>query len=208
VTSDRWVCRRCFESNDASLPSCGKCGLLRGSEPPANDPTYQPPLVAPRSGLRRFAVRYAFIGIIVLVAVGGWVLSAKRDENGQIANGGNLNVNDLRPGDCFDLKDPTASSVDEVTAKPCTQAHEYEAFYVGAMPSGDFPSDAVINAWVSDNCLPAFEAYVGISYDKSELLVYPIVPTANTWSNDRTVECVVQHPRIHALTQSLRGYGK
>ena len=38
---------------------------------------------------------------------------------------------DLRVGDCFDLKDPAADEIDDVTAGPCTAAHEFEMFFVG-----------------------------------------------------------------------------
>ena len=48
---------------------------------------------------------------------------------------------DLRVGDCFDLKDPTADQIEDVKAVPCTTEHEFELFYVGAMGKGSHPTD-------------------------------------------------------------------
>jgi hypothetical protein len=46
---------------------------------------------------------------------------------------------DLRVGDCFDLKDPSAE-IEHVKAVPCKTEHDYELFYVGAMAKGSHPT--------------------------------------------------------------------
>lgn len=212
----RWVCRRCFESNEAAATACERCGLERGADPATADPgvadPQQPqPWVAStqapaRPVWQQLALRFWWVGLIVVVAAGGWYFSARRDDSGQIANSGNLQMNDLRVGDCFDLKDPGAEVVEEVEAKPCTQAHQFEMFHVSNMPDGEYPSDEQFNAWIEQNCLPAFAAYVGRSFEESLLEVLPVTPTEDAWDDDTSVQCVLAGPeKNEQLTSSLRG---
>ena len=113
---------------------------------------------------------------------------------------------DLRVGDCFDLKDPAADEVDDVTAGPCTVAHEFEMFFVGSLPEGEFPADQVFATYVKDNCYPAFGAYIGKAYADSELEMYSLTPTDDSWrAGDHSVQCAAYHPRVHRQTQSLKG---
>ena len=82
-------------------------------------------------------------------------------------------------------------------------------YFVGEMAAGAYPTDEAFTAWLEGNCLPAFEAYVGVSYDSSELNIFPLTPTASGWSQgDHLVQCALSHPRIHRLTESLKGSGQ
>ena len=94
-----------------------------------------------------------------------------------------------------------------MAAVPCTQEHEFELYYVGSMPDGSYPTDAAFDAFIETNCTPAFQSYVGKSYDDSVLDVYWLVPSTSGWNEggDRTVQCAVYHPRVHRLTESLKG---
>ena len=129
---------------------------------------------------------------------------------------------DLRVGDCFDLKDPSADQIGDVKAVPCTTEHEFEVFYVGAMGEGSYPTDAAgerrnhgrqvllidgaFGTYVDQNCIPAFGAYIGKAYDDSDLDICWLVPTDDAWrSGDRTVQCAAFYPGIYRLTRSLRG---
>ena len=152
------------------------------------------------------------IGLIIFVvliaggAIAGWYFNADRSSTGELTKSGDLQAVDLKVGDCFDLKDPSADEVNDVTAGPCTTEHEYELFFVGALAEGEYPSDDAFDQYVVDNCNPAFATYVGTAYDDSELDVYWLVPTDDAWrAGDRTVQCAAFHPRVHRLTQSVRG---
>jgi Septum formation len=119
---------------------------------------------------------------------------------------GDLSVVDLRVGDCFDDKDPSADEIEDVKAVPCMTEHEFELFYVGAMGEGSYPTDDAFDTYVTQNCNPAFGAYIGKAYDDSDLDIFSLFPTDDAWrSGDRTVQCAAYHPRIHRLTRSLRG---
>ena len=187
----RWVCRRCFASNDPGATTCVQCGLERGADPasaaPATDPVTGRPLsVEPqwmpapppeRPTWLTLVQRFWFIGLIVIVAAVGWYLSARRDDSGQIANSGNMEVQELRVGDCFDLQDEAAAEISEVEAKPCTQAHKYELIHAATMPESEYPSDDAFDAFSEAECIPAFNAYTGIDWNASVLQMLPLTPT-------------------------------
>ena len=71
---NRWVCLRCYESNDDSAPACVKCGLLRGSMPPAEAPGQAAawsPIASPRgSMLGGLLRRFAWVGVVAVFAIG------------------------------------------------------------------------------------------------------------------------------------------
>ena len=70
-------------------------------------------------------------------------------------------------GDCFDLPDPESDSISDVTQRECTEPHQYEMYFVGDLPDGQYPSDSDVDLWLEANCLPAFTEYVGIDYQSS-----------------------------------------
>jgi hypothetical protein len=150
-------------------------------------------------------------GLIFLVLVfGGGISSllfgAGRGDSGEIAKPGDLTAVDLRVGDCFDLKDPAADLIENVVAQPCTQEHQYEMFYTGSMPEGDYPPDSVFEVFMNANCLPAYLGYVGHDYQTSTLNVYWLSPSADGWSHgDRSIQCAVYDPEVDRLTGSLKG---
>jgi hypothetical protein len=215
----RWVCLRCYESNDAALVSCAKCGLARGTTPaapepgatdagasfgvPAAQPTQQP------SVLRGLLRRFAWVPVVIAVALVGLWFSAGRDESGAITRSGNLAITDLVAGDCFDLKDKQAEEVDEVDAKVCSEAHQFEMMFVGDMPDGAFPDDAAVTDYIVAYCLPAFETYVGLAYDDSGYDFIPFTPTEDGWNaGDHAMQCALYDPLDDELTGSLRGSGR
>jgi hypothetical protein len=156
---------------------------------------------------RRIPIRLAIIGVIIVAgAIAGFITNASRSSTGDITKSGDLVSNDLRVGDCWDLKDPSADVVDNVVARPCSQEHEYEVFFIGSPTTTDYPGEAGFTTYVSDNCAPAFDAYVGKAYADSELDIFWLYPNSDGWtSGDRSVECSVYHPRVHRLTGSLKG---
>jgi hypothetical protein len=226
----RWVCRRCFSSNEAGATTCEQCGLARGADPSqapqaseeaqhsersplpgagyagAGQPDqWTPPQAKPRPNWLQLALRFAWIPVVLIVVAAGWYFSARRDDSGQITNVGDMQVEDLRVGDCFDLKDPEATEVAEVEAKPCTTPHEYELFHLADMPDGAFPSDEAVTAFAETECVPAFNAYVGMDYQDSALYFSWFAPSTETWDDgDRAVQCATYDPENAELTSSVR----
>jgi len=156
---------------------------------------------------RRIAPQVAVIAVIAVVgSIGAWYFNAGRSASGEIAKSGDLPASELRVGDCFDLKDPTAEDVDDVTAIMCADEHEFEVFFAGSLAAGDFPGEAAFPAFVEDECVPAFHSYVGTPYLESELDIFYFVPTPEVWvEGDRSVQCAVYHPLISRLNGTLKG---
>jgi hypothetical protein len=222
-TTDRGVDPDGPVTDAASTPTDGSASIADWTPPPwtaGSDAHWRIP-----AGL------LIAVALVLVSAVAGWYLYASRSATGEpevapaeptqvrtgVATGeidlsGNphdykLRVVDLRVGDCFDLKEEvSADEIEDVKAVPCTTEHEFEVFYVGAMGEGSYPTDDAFGTYVTQNCNPAFRAYIGKAYENSDLLIYWLVPTDDAWrSGDRTVQCAAYHSLIYRLTQSLRG---
>lgn len=211
MTTERWVCKRCFTSVDGSVGVCPTCGLWRGSEQPAGD-AWQPaagvPAQAPASAPAwQGLLRFWWIPLIVVVVAAGWFFSARRDDAGSITDAGSLTAADLRVGDCFDLQDESQDTVENVDAKPCSEPHVYQMFFVGDLPSGDYPSQDTMDAFAYDNCLPAFQSYVGVTYEESVLDIFYLTPTEESWgSGDHSVQCAAHRIDKEPVTVSFEDY--
>jgi hypothetical protein len=164
--------------------------------PPASTPLW-----------RKIPVGWLIVGLLVVGGgVAGYLFNASRSSTGEITRSGDLTANDLRVGDCFDLKEPDAEEIFDVTAHPCTEAHEYEVFYVGSLAGGEYPTDDVTTTFVVDNCGPAFGAYVGKEYVDSQLDFSYLSPSVESWRDgDRSVQCAAFDPRNTRLTISIKG---
>lgn len=204
--NERWVCKRCFADNEDGDAACVRCGLARDAEPTAADGTSLPAAAAAPEdpGWRRW-LRFAWVPVVAVVLVVGYLASARRDDAGVISAGGTLSIEDLRVGDCFDAAE--ASEISEVEARPCTDAHEFELFHVAEWNgSGDYPSETAMTDFVIDECIPAFEEYVGTSFQTSSLDFVHFVPLEEGWNaGDRIFQCAVFDPDDTELTSSLAG---
>ena len=138
-------------------------------------------------------VKRVTIGAILLgLLVSACATEPARDEAGDIQEEGELSVFSFQVGDCFDDPSTDAGEVSDVAGVPCADPHDNEVFHLYDMPDGSFPSSSAIEASVEAECLPAFEGYVGISYQISELFLFPITPTAESWDRtDREVACAL-----------------
>jgi putative regulator of septum formation len=166
--------------------------------------------VATRPLWRRIPIRLAIFGVVILAgAVGGLITNASRSSEGDITKGGDLVSNDLRIGDCWDMKDRSAKTVDDVAGKPCAEAHEYEVIYIGRMPGEGYPTDDAFDAYVERSCVPAFETYIGRTYEDSGLDISWLYPSTDSWkSGDRTVQCSAYDPDNSGLIASVKGTGQ
>lgn len=202
---NRWVCLRCYTANDDSAAVCTKCGLLRGSMPPAGTVEASPIAPSEPSLLGGLVRRFWWVGVVAAFAVGGAIFAAQRDSSGEITRGGSLAISDLQVGDCFDPQDIDAEEADEVTAKRCDETHQFEMMLTGNMRDGGYPSESEFDDFVATVCLPAFADYIGRSYEDSRLDVYWYVPLEEGWDQgDHLVQCAVYDPFDSELVGSLR----
>lgn len=120
---------------------------------------------------------------------------------------GGGNVFDLAVGDCFD--DTTGEEeISDVPVVDCAEPHDNEVFHVFDVADGDFPGEDALVQSAEEGCLPAFESYVGRDYATSRLDIFPITPTATSWSSgDREVICALYDVELVKLEGSMRDSG-
>jgi hypothetical protein len=180
------------------------------SEPALEAPSYwvppAPEKVAVTRPLWRRLLRWVIPAFVILGFLGNVIFSASRSSSGEISRSGDLFWSELRVGDCFDDKNLDSKTMSEVTARPCSDEHEYEVIHIGALPDGAYPGDEATNAYFDTKCAPDFMAYVGMDYQQSGLQILWVAPDEEAWRKDtRTVLCAAYDPRTPRLTGSLRG---
>lgn len=150
-------------------------------------------------------LRYWWIPVLAVALVGGYLFSARRGDDGSLTSAGNVGVDDLRAGDCFNSSDE--DEISDVDGVPCTVAHEWEVFALASWEGdGTFPPDSQLEAIFFEICEPSFAAYVGEPWETSAIFGSMISPSEDSWSEgDREFICVLYDPDDTQLTESLRG---
>jgi hypothetical protein len=147
---------------------------------------------APRS--RRSHALAALLAVLLAACGGG-------------DGGTDTSVFRIRPGDCFNDPEP-GRQLDQVDVTPCDQPHDNEVFGVVEHPAADipFPGHDAIVAHAEQACPAPFADYVGMAYDQSRFSLFPIVPSAETWTQgDRQIICALYDNEAGKLTGSVRG---
>jgi hypothetical protein len=116
---------------------------------------------------------------------------------------------DLAVGDCYDaIQDADDEALLAAIVLPCSVPHRHEVFGltdVAGAPTAPFPGPDDLETEAEDLCDAAFEAYVGIDFNRSEYGYLYYTPTESTWAGgDRTVMCVID-AESEPLTGSVRG---
>jgi len=86
-------------------------------------------------------------------------------------------------------------------------AHENEVVGLVTYTGADaYPGMQAFLDFANAPCLEAFESYVGISFELSDLDMIVLTPTDATWiKGHRTIACVVYTLDGSTLTGSIRG---
>jgi len=104
-----------------------------------------------------------------------------------------VSVFDLKTGDCFN--NATQGTVEEVERIDCAAPHTYEIFAAVDHPGGSsdpYPGDEAMASFAGEQCRAEFETFIGLDYDSSELSIFYLHPSAETWpTGDREVLCTV-----------------
>jgi hypothetical protein len=207
--NERWVCKRCYATNEAAAGACVRCGLIRGAEATQADQAEWAAqggaaVAGARPAWRRW-LRYWWIPAAAIVLIAGYITNARRTDDGSITTAGTVSVDDLRPGDCFNTAEEM--EIADVDGVPCTVVHAYEVFALASYEGdGTYPTDSQDDAIFDQICQPAFEPYVGEPYATSEIYGSMITPSADGWADgDREYICILYEPGNEGLTESLRG---
>lgn len=152
--------------------------------------------------------RFWWVPLLALVLAVGWLASsARRAGDGTLTSAGPVSVHDLRVGDCFDVA--SAGGISDVQARPCGESHEFEVFHVVTSSAAAFPDEAEMARILAEDCVAAFEPYVGQTYGASRFHVTQITPTADSWAaGDRIFTCLLHDPSDARLSGSARGSGR
>lgn len=148
--------------------------------------------------------------VLLAVVAGCGEDEPARDDAGAVAEEGDLGVQSVAVGDCFnddeDMTTDESIQVTAVAALPCDQPHDNEAYHVYDLPEGEYPGDEQIREQALAGCTEPFAPYVGVSYEESELEVFPLTPTAESWeADDREVICAVYLSSGEKLSGSVKG---
>jgi hypothetical protein len=148
----------------------------------------------------------AAIGILALVAVACGDDEPARDTTGAITETGDASVFALQVGDCFNDEASAGDVVSEVPVTPCSEPHDNEIYFEYSMTEASFPGDDQVLEISAQRCLEEFEGFVGIDYLDSELDLFPITPTRQSWAEgDRVVYCAVYALDLSKLEGSMAG---
>lgn len=141
----------------------------------------------------------AFIALIVGVTVLG---EAERDETGTIVDGGDLDVEQLRVGDCIDDVEES-EVVFSIPVVPCDEPHGAEVYAVFELPAGDYPGDDAVIAGADEGCFDRLETFSQSAFDDPSVEIFYYYPTGSTWRlGDREVVCIADFaggPRTGSL---------
>lgn len=120
--------------------------------------------------------------------------------------GGTEVVTEAAVGECVQDPDDTAE-VGELDKVDCDQAHDNEVIAVFDLSGDAFPGTDDVQAQAQERCVEEFEPYVGSTYEESDLDVYTISPTEETWeeADDREVICAVFPLDGSTMEGSVRG---
>lgn len=114
-----------------------------------------------------------------------------------------VGVFDLAVGDC--LIDDTEGEVAETVTIGCDKPHLSEVYHLFDLPDGAFPERSAMDKAIEAGCLGAFEAYVGLDYDRSEYVFTTLEPTPDSWAGgDQEVVCMLATQDGSTITGSLR----
>ena len=111
----------------------------------------------------------------------------------------------LGVGDCVTDESEMTGEVTDVPIIDCAEPHASEVFHSYMIPDPSLPDQAGIEAIVQEQCLPAFESFIGLAYDSSVLEVNYLSPTPDSWdAGDRELLCLVYDPSGN-VTGTLAG---
>lgn len=144
---------------------------------------------------------------LLLAGLGACSDDPERDESGEFTDSGDADVFTLAVGDCLSGESPTGD-VGEVPVIPCDQPHESEIYFSYTFAGDEMPTPDAMAQTVDEQCLTAFQTFVGLPYDQSVLEITTLEPTTESWADgDRELLCLVFDP-AGGVTGTLAAAGR
>lgn len=96
----------------------------------------------------------------------------------------------MKVGQCVQL--PTGDNITDLETTDCSTLHDAEVFHLTQVTEDERPSDSELEDMGGDACLAAFEGYVGVPYEESELDYTILYPSPGSWEQgDREIICFI-----------------
>jgi len=145
------------------------------------------------------------VGIVAVVAINAAGAAHRSASSGQITSKGSLSVFSLHVGDCF--QNPTAgqagAGVTEVSAVPCTIAHNAQVFAQLPVTGSSYPGKGALLGQATSGCRAHVAAGLDASKITSTMTLHFIFPLPQSWSDGhRTITCLIVDSTAD-LTSSL-----
>jgi hypothetical protein len=141
------------------------------------------------------------IGVLIVVGLAlllDQCTSAKRDDEGQITQSGDVSAFEIQVGDCFkEMPNLDSASLSSVEATPCNEAHSWQTFDDRSITSSSYDEDGVreqANVMCresADSLVNNMSAIKLDAFKNASLSV--LYPTYKSWTmrGDRTVSCLI-----------------
>lgn len=149
----------------------------------------------------------AVLAVAAFGGAGAFDDNTVRDDTGAIIQGGGLGAFAVKVGDCFNV--PTEELIQSLEAVPCTDPHDAEAYASFDQVGSAYPGAEAVTDASFFGCYDRYEAYVGVPWEDSELDIWFLEPTRESWEevDDREVTCAIVTIDGSQLTGSARGLG-
>jgi DNA-binding SARP family transcriptional activator len=123
------------------------------------------------------------------------------------AEGREVGLGSLHVGHCFDMLPTTGPALREtVMLVECEQPHTAEVFHLFQLVPGPYPGEAEVEELAYRQCYTAFERYVGLRPELSQLDFSYVYPGQELWeSGDRRGGCALFDRARRDLTGSMLG---
>lgn len=146
------------------------------------------------------------LGIVSMVGCS----ESQREQAEQTLGLDEKDVFSLQVGTCFNETSGNISSgedeeISDVPVRDCNKPHDYEVFHLFNLTGDTLPTGEDFETQVMENCVPAFEQYVGKPYEESIYTMSTLSPSTESWeASDREVACFLFDDSGEQLTESLK----
>ena len=122
--------------------------------------------------------------------------SVNRDDTGAATQDNeNADAFTIKVGDCLNDSSITEEEVTTIPLVTCDKQHDTEVVSSILVEDGDYPGDDAIRVRADEECIAAFEDYVGFTYADSLYDYGYYLPTEESWAGgDREILCTVWDP--------------
>ncbi|OHU61580.1 DUF4190 domain-containing protein [Mycobacteroides chelonae] len=114
----------------------------------------------------------------------------KRDDSGHVTQSGDMDVTQLRVGDCVaDLGDKDFYTTTK--AIPCAQPHKAEVYALLPLSGSSVPPQSVLDEKGNEGCSTALESYSPSAFEDDGVEITYLYPTKRSWAQgDHSIACV------------------